>query len=138
MVLHLYDDDTFEFEQKPIDRSFFVDKKDGEIKAGWKDSYGLRKRCNGFADIKPGTVTVIYDRDIMWDPYEQAPAKDKPKAGALLSDPYFRDIAENTLNDIQTHNKQLSSLDRLIMILGVGFGVELLVFLIMFARSRSG
>jgi hypothetical protein len=138
MVFHLYEDMSFDIEAKLVDRSFFVDKKNGEIVAGWKDVYKLRKLFTGFQkSIKPGTITMIYDRDIVLDPFDQAPQSDMPGKKAMLTHPFFTKIAETTLYDINAKNKQLSSLDRLIMILGIGFGIELFVFLMVWIRSRG-
>ena len=137
MVVHLFDDNTFDFETKPVDRSFFVEKKNGEIVAGWKDSYALRKVFPGYAKIKSGLVTLIYPRDIILDLFNQAPKHEKPAEHALLSHPYFTKIAENTLNDIQSHNKQLSSLDRLILILGAALAVEMIGFFLVIMSSRG-
>lgn len=92
--LYFYDDGSFEFRKLPIQYTFMVELKEKAILRGWKHYYCAQYPFDGFAGIQPDMVLLGFSRDVVLDPHNLVPEKDKPdKRKPLNENNWLRDIA---------------------------------------------
>jgi len=95
--LFFRDDYTFAFRKLPIVESFMIEgKKDKPTKA-WRHFFKLQFPFDGYRNIPADAVSIGFDRDIFYDPFNVLDTKEKPAKGfdgtAALRKPWVQEIA---------------------------------------------
>ena len=140
--LHFRDDGCFQFRVLPIEDTFLVEKVKDEITRGWKHFYRNQFPFAGYRNIRPGQVTLSYDRDIILDPYGLIEGdQDNP---VKASDKVVRDAAnhQTTITGVRSwlsevgearrlkmmaNRAKSSNYNRIIMFLGSALVLEMLI-----------
>jgi hypothetical protein len=134
--LHIKGDMHFHFRKLPIQEGFLVEKQGDAIKRAWLLNYKLQKRFDGYKGINTGAglVTVCYDRDIIYDPFNQLKEKEKPIKGLDLKKKFIKDIATSTCYKHEVGKKGLQLVDKMIIFVGATMILEVFGILILIAK----
>ena len=118
--LYFRDDGGFQFRKLDIEDTFLVEKNNNNeaIKA-WMMRYKLLKRFNGFKNIGADMVTISYARDIVFDPFNQLKASEKPEKGRELIKDFIKKIAEAKCYQHERTAKGSTFVDKMTLSLGI-------------------
>ncbi len=141
--LHFMDAGSFEFRNLDIEDTFLVEKdNNGEITRGWKHFYRNQFPFAGYKNIKPGQVTLSFDRDIILDPFglikedidnpEKAPSKtvmnvetkNEQVAGVKS---WLSSIGEARRLKMMSNRGKEANYNKLMVFLGSGLMLELVI-----------
>lgn len=133
---HLRDDGKFELRKLDVEEACLVEKDSkGEGFRAWRHFYKLQFPFPGFGKIKADMVTLSYDRDVIFDPYNILEESEKPTKGKDINDlnrPWITEIAQ--AQRYKAENQQAPSLigDKItyalivvdiVLVLAVGIGI---------------
>ena len=89
------DDGSFIIRNLEIVDGFLVEKdNEGVGRYAWMMFYKLLKRFEGFKNIGAGNVTLSYNRDVVFDPFNQLSETEKPEKGEGLKKEFIRKRAD--------------------------------------------
>lgn len=118
--LKIRDDGDFVFRELDIIDSFLVEY-DGQnnAKKAWMMPFKLLKNFNGLKGVfKAGRVIVSYERDIVYDPYNQLGPGEKPEQGREIKKKYVTKIAEGKCYQHEHSHKTSFFMDKFVIFLG--------------------
>lgn len=122
--LHFRSDMRFQFRNVELEGSDQVIKQDGEIVEAWPDFFNLQKSFNGYKNINAAKVTVVFDRDIILDPFKQLSDEEKPEKGRRLVKSWITRIGESQRYKVQNKPGRMLLLDKITMFLGTALVLE--------------
>lgn len=136
-ALHFYDDESFEFIKRTIKDTFFI-LKDGErVVKAWCHFFKTQFQFDGYKGISGDQVTITFDRDIFYDPYDILQPGEKPKKldsfeklKSPLQQPYISRIANSKVHEAQKQKKGGTMMDKITWGLLAIIGVECLILLL--------
>jgi hypothetical protein len=129
-TLHFYDDESFGFRRLPIKDTFFILKEGDKVKKAWCHYFKTQFQFNGYRGFSGDNVTITYDRDIFYDPYNILKPTEKPDKTGRLNQAYISRIATSKIYEAQKQKKSSMMMDRVTWgLLGI-IGTECLVLLV--------
>lgn len=139
--LHFYDDHSFEFRKRPVEDSCLVEKQDNNIVKAWKHFYGTEMRFDGYGKLKPDGVTLSFDRDFIFDPFNKVPDITKIRGGKPLSNEgsikaYCSSIAEGQRYKVMNKPGNMLLINKITLFLGAALVMEILLWGAMFVINR--
>lgn len=144
-TLHFHDDESFEFKKLPIKDTFFILKEGEKVIKAWCHFFKTQFQFNGYRGISGDQVTITYDRDIFYDPYDilspaEKPLKQSAFAGAkgekpynVFNQPYIARIATSKIYEAQKQKKGSTIMDKVAWGLLAVLGFEGAILLLRFA-----
>lgn len=118
--LYFRDDGGFQFRKLDIEDTFLVEKNsDKEAVKAWMMRYKLLRRFNGFGSIGADMVTISYARDIVFDPFNQLNASEKPEKGKALVKDFISKIAQAKCYQHERTAKGSLFTDKITLFLGI-------------------
>lgn len=133
-ALHFYDDESFELIKRHIKDTFFILKEGEKVVEAWCHFFKTQFQFDGYKGISGDQVTITFDRDVCYDPYDILTETEKPvKTGALqgaLKQPYISRIANSKVHEAQKQKKGGTIMDKITWGLLAIIGVECLILLL--------
>jgi len=80
MRLHFRDNRHFKFEKTEVEDSILQEKKNGRLVRAWEMLYKLQLPFRGFKGIVQDMVTLTFERDVIFDPFNTLADTETPKA----------------------------------------------------------
>lgn len=146
--LYFRDDGKFTFRRLEIEDTFLVERnKDGMIIRGWKHFYNNQFPFGGYRNIAADMVTLSSGRDIVLDPYNLVPEKEKPgkvakQAVKVAGQPPIVDwlVEVGNMRRLKEMSKRgkASTYDKIVLFLGTALMLEILIIGILVAANRMG
>lgn len=114
--LFFRDDYTFNFRRLPIYKGFFIVGKKDKPLAAWAHKFNLQFNFNGHNRISADAVSIGFDRDILFDPFDILKDDEKPKKGIgktdFLKQKWVSDIATSSVYEHQQQKPKSLIMDR--------------------------
>jgi hypothetical protein len=129
-TLHFYDDESFSFRKLSIKDTLFILKEGDKIVKAWCHFFKMQFQFNGYKGIPGDQVTITYDRDVLYDPYNILSPDEKPNRSGKLNQPYIAGVSTSKIYEAQKQKKSSMMMDRITWALIAIIGVECLVLLI--------
>ena len=125
----LRDDSSSEFRKVPVSDGFLMERSgDGKVTRAWLQSHKLARRYDGGRGATAGQVTVLVERDILFDVHGQLEQAEKPECGRDLNKRYIAQVATGVCYRHEKERGGRSWVDKYMLILG---GTIFLEFCIM-------
>jgi hypothetical protein len=129
-ILHLRDDGKFKFEPLSIENNLLIEQRNGKVAAAWAMYHKLLMPFDGYGSLKRGAVTIIHNRDIIFDPYQKVTEKDKPTKGAAVIKVWTVDVGESQRYKKQKEANHGTVLDKMIIFMGASTIILAIVLLL--------
>jgi len=138
--LYFRDDGKFTFRKLNIEDTFLVEKRGDDIIKGWKHFFKLQFPFAGLggklAEFKKGIgadmVTLGFDRDIIFDPFNQVPVTNNPNSGKPAKTDtavkqWTAQVAESQRYKVMNKPGTSLLLDKVTLWLGIGLILLILI-----------
>jgi len=131
-VLLFHSDDTFETKKLSVHDGSVVIKKDETILKGWPivNKLMMRTKSEPLGFKKNERVMVINESDIIEDMFNVIPPEEKPDIGPGLVKDYVKEKADSVLYKHQSKPKSTTTLNRIILFLGIALTIFCFAILI--------
>lgn len=129
-VLHFYDDESFEFKKLPIKDTFFIVKQGEKIIMSWCHFFKLQFQFNGYKNSPGDQVSIVFDRDVLYDPHNILNKNEKPDNTGKFDQAFIKRIATGKIYEAQKQKVGSLMMDKITWALIGILGVEGLVFLV--------
>ena len=136
-VIIFHSDDTFETIKLPVHDGSVIIKKDDVILKGWPivNKLMMRAMSEPLGFKKNERVMVINESDIIEDIFNLLPPEEKPEVGPGLIKDYVKNKAEAVVYRHQSKPKSTTTLNRIIMFLGIALTIFCFAILIKILRG---
>ena len=129
-MLYFREDSKFKFEQKEVQDTYMIEKKDSKVSRAWKLFHALVKDFAGYKSIPKGGIILGFGRDIVLDPFKQLQDDEKPEKGKKIIKPWVTQVATAQCYKAQKEAHTMLSINRQIAIEGVVAGILLIPLLV--------
>ena len=147
--LYFRDDHKFTFRFLELEDTIMVERnKDKTVKNGWKHFYSLEFPCAGYKGVaQPGSYTLSYGRDVIFDLYGILPDADKPDKGLPPAKGLQRvdniikwlvNIGNVQRMKIIAKRSKNQVYERITLFLGIGLMLQFLIIAIELLMKRGG
>lgn len=112
--LHFKDNRHFKFEKTEVEDSFLLEKRNGRLTRAWEMVYKLQVPFLGFKKIPRDMVSLTFDRDVIFDPFNILGDKEKPTGYvSRLSKQVGVDMWVSDITKMQQYKRQEESSKRM-------------------------
>ena len=131
-VMLFHSDDTFETIKLSVHDGSMVVKKDDVLLKGWPivNKIMMRAKSEPLGFKKNERVMVINESDIIEDIFNVIPPDEKPEIGPGLVKDYVKEKADSVLYKHQSKPKSTTTLNRIILFLGIALTIFCFAILI--------
>jgi len=132
-----HSDDSFETVKLPVQDGSLVLKKDDAMLKGWPiiNKLMMRIKSDSLGFKKRERVMIISDTDIIEDPFKLLLPEEKPIEGPGLVKDYVKNKGESVLYRHQSKPKSTTTLNRIILFLGIALIIFCFIILIKVLRG---
>lgn len=135
--LFFRDDYIFSFRKLLIFKGFFILGKKDKPKEAWAHKFNLQFNFNGFRRIPADAVSIGFDRDILFDPFNILKVDEKPKKGlngpGPLNQKWISDIATSSVYELQQQKPKSLVMDKVTL----GLTIVLVMIGLAFLLTRA-
>ncbi len=135
LQLIFYNDNSFQFRELPIVDASLIIRKGKDIMLGWPSFNKLLKEFPGLGNIKKTKLLLSCENDIVWDEFNQLEDAEKPEKDKGLINKWVQKRAETVRYRHQAKPGKETTMDRVVLFLGVALMVQVLFWALSAARA---